>query len=76
MAAASTWYQEQAAGVGDESIAERESAYDAITARPEPCRKCQKGFCSYRLTRFTNDACFVGAVMHNSRKPGYWDSRI
>jgi hypothetical protein len=29
------WYQEQAAGLGDDFIAELESGYDAITELPE-----------------------------------------
>ncbi|GMQ87566.1 MAG: hypothetical protein BMS9Abin08_0770 [Gammaproteobacteria bacterium] len=78
------WYQEQAAGLGDDFIAELEAAYDAITELPETWPKFQKGFRRFLLTRFpysivykdTNENIFVVAVMHNSRKPGYWLGRI
>jgi plasmid stabilization system protein ParE len=78
------WYQKQAAGLGDDFIAELESAYDVITELPETWPKFQKGFRRFLLTRFpysivykyTNESIYVVAVMHNSRKPGYWLSRI
>lgn len=77
------WYQEQASGLGDDFIAELEAAYDAVAELPETWPKFQKGFRRYLLTRFpfsiiykdTNENIFVVAVMHNSRKPGYWLSR-
>lgn len=70
--------------MGDDFITELEAAYDAITELPETWPKFQKGFRRYLLTRFpfsiiykdTNESIFVVAVMHNSRKPGYWLSRI
>ncbi len=79
-----SWYQEQAAGLGDDFIVELESAYEAITELPETWPKFQKGFRRFLLTRFpysivykhTAENIFVIAVMHNSRKPGYWLSRI
>ena len=78
------WYQEQATGLGDDFIAELEAAYDAITELPETWPKFQKGFRRFLLTRFpysivykdTNKSIFVVAIMHNSRKPGCWLSRI
>ena len=78
-----SWYQEQAAGLGDDFIAELEVAYEAITELPETWPKFQKGFRRFLLTRFpysivykhTTERIFVIAVMHNSRKPGYWLSR-
>ena len=78
------WYQEQATGLGEDFIAELEAAYDAIAELPETWPKFQKGFRRYLLTRFpfsiiykdTNESIFVIAVMHNSRKPGYWLNRI
>ncbi len=79
-----SWYQEQAAGLGDDFIVELESAYEAITELPETWPKFQKGFRRFLLTRFpysivykdTNENIFVVAVMHNSRKPGYWLGRV
>jgi len=78
------WYQNQATGLGDDFIAELEAAYDAITELPETWPKFQKGFRRYLLTRFPfsiiykdiNENVFVVAVMHNSRRPGYWLGRI
>jgi hypothetical protein len=78
------WYQEQAAGLGDDFIAELESAYETIEELPETWPKFQKGFRRYLLARFpfsviykvSNDYIYVVAVMHNSRKPGYWVGRI
>jgi len=77
-------YQEQAAGLGDDFIAELEAAYEVITELPETWPKLQKGFRRFLLTRFpysviykhTSERIFIVAVMHNSRKPGYWLSRI
>lgn len=70
--------------MGDDFLAELEAAYDAVAELPETWPKFQKGFRRYLLTRFpfsiiykdTNEKIFVVAVMHNSRKPGYWLSRI
>ena len=70
--------------MGDDFIAELEAAYDAIAELPETWPKFQKGFRRYLLTRFPfsiiykdmDENIFIVAVMHNSRKPGYWLSRI
>jgi hypothetical protein len=78
------WYQEQATGLGDDFIAELESAYETIAELPQTWPKFQKGFRRYLLARFpfsvidkdTSDYVYVVAVMHNSRKPGYWLGRI
>jgi len=78
------WYQEQADGLGDDFIAELESAFDTIVELPETWPKFQKGFRRYLFARFpfsviyknTTDSIYVVAVMHNSRKPGYWIGRI
>ncbi len=78
------WYHEQAAGLGDDFLAELEAAYDAIMELPETWPKFQKGFRRFLLSRFpysiiykdTDKNIFVIAVMHNSRRPGYWFGRI
>lgn len=78
------WYQNQADGLGDDFIAELESAYDTIVELPETWPRFQKGFRRYLLAKFpfsviyrsTTDSIYVVAVMHNSRKPGYWVGRI
>jgi len=77
------WYQEQAEGLGDDFLNELESAYQAVAEFPEAWPLFQKGFRRHLLPRFPfsiiyrkkGDAVFVVAVMHNSRKPGYWSGR-
>ena len=46
------WYQEQATGLGDDFIAELESAYETIAELPQTWPKFQKGFRRYLLARF------------------------
>ena len=77
------WYQNQAAGLGDDFIEELETAYEAIIELPETWPKFHQGFRRFLLSkfpfsviyRFSQDVIFVVAVMHNSRKPGYWSKR-
>ena len=77
------WYQEQADGLGDDYITEIESAYEAIAELPQTWPRFQKGFRRFLLTKFpfsviykeTSSHIFVVAVMHNSRRPGYWIKR-
>ncbi len=77
------WYQNQAAGLGDDFLSELEGSYQAIIELPDTWPKFQKGFRRFLLSKFpfsviyrkSEDVIFVVAVMHNSRKPGYWLSR-
>jgi len=77
------WYQEQAKGLGDDFLNELESAYAAVIEFPKAWPLFQKGFRRHLLPRFPfsiiyrekGGDIFVVAVMHNSRKPGYWLSR-
>ena len=77
------WYQDQAEGLGDDFLNELESAYQAILEYPQTWPPFQKGFRRYLLSKFPfsviykqdKDLIFVVAVMHNSRKPGYWLKR-
>ena len=77
------WYQNQAAGLGDDFIEELEMAYEAIIELPETWPKFQHGFRRFLLSkfpfsviyRFSQDTIFVVAVMHNSRNPDYWSKR-
>lgn len=77
------WYEEQSVGLGSRFIAELEFSYDAIRYSPQTWPSFEEGFHRYILPRFpfsviykeTGDAIFVLAVMHNSRKPGYWQKR-
>ncbi len=77
------WYQEQASGLGDDFLHELEGAYEAIEALPETWPKFQRGFRRFLLSKFPFSVIYsskqtppyVVAVMHNSRKPGYWIDR-
>lgn len=78
-----SWYQKQADGLGDDFLNELEDAYQVISELPGTWPLFQKGFRRYLLARFPfsviyrehNSFIYVLAVMHNSRKPGYWLSR-
>jgi len=78
-----TWYQEQANGLGDDFISELESSYQAILELPDTWPTFQKGFRRYLLSKFpfsvvyrkNGEFVYVVAVMHNSRKPAYWQNR-
>ena len=77
------WYQTQAAGLGEDFLTELETAYQAIIELPNTWPKFQKGFRRFLLSkfpfsviyRFNRETIYVVAVMHNSRKPGYWSER-
>ena len=77
------WYQNQAAGLGEDFLTELETAYQAIIELPNTWPKFQKGFRRFLLSkfpfsviyRFNRETVYVVAVMHNSRKPGYWSER-
>jgi len=67
----------------DDFLTELESAYQAIIELPYTWPKFQFGFRRFLLSKFpfsviykvNKEAVFVVAVMHNSRKPGYWNER-
>ena len=77
------WYEEQAIGLGNDFLVELESAYQTIAELPDTWPKFRKGFRRFLLSKFpfsviyrkSNETIFVVAVMHDSRKPGYWLSR-
>jgi len=77
------WYQEQAEGLGDDFLVELESAYEAIVALPNTWPNFNKNCRRFLLSRFPfsvvyssgNNSVFVVAIMHNSKKPGYWEKR-
>ncbi|MBY0485010.1 MAG: type II toxin-antitoxin system RelE/ParE family toxin [Nitrosomonas sp.] len=70
--------------MGGDFINEIENAYRAIAEPPGVWTQFRKGFRRYILTRFpfsviyrqSNEKIYVIAVMHQSRKPGYWLNRI
>ncbi len=78
-----SWYQEQAKGLGDDYLTELESSYDAIRELPNTWPKFKKDFRRFLLSKFPfsviyrsdGNKIYVVAIMHNSRKPGYWVDR-
>ncbi len=79
-----SWYEQQAAGLGDDFIGELEAAYESIKSLPETWPKFGKRTRRFLLTKFpyaivykpSISICHVVAVMHQSRKPGYWLGRV
>ncbi len=77
------WYQNQAMGLGDDFLVELEAAYQTIIELPDTWPKFQNGFRRFLLRKFpfsviyqcNQNTIYVVAVMHNSRKPGYWSER-
>ncbi len=79
-----SWYESKSKGLGTDFINELESAYVAIQQMPGSWSKINKKIYRYLLKRFpygilysyNNDTIFIIAVMHLSRKPGYWKERV
>ncbi len=77
------WYQNQSDGLGLDYLSELESSFQTIRELPNTWPKFQKGFRRFLLRKFpfsviyqsNENTVFVVAVMHNSRKPGYWNDR-
>lgn len=77
------WYEAQVAGLGGDYLTELESAYAAIEQLPNTWPMFKQNFRRFLLRKFpysviyraANDEIYVVAVMHNHRKPGYWESR-
>ena len=59
------WYEERSTGLGDRFISQLEHSYEAISHFPFSV-----------IYKETHDTIFILAVMHNSRKPGYWQDRV
>jgi hypothetical protein len=78
------WYEEQSIGLGSRFISQLEYAYEAISYSPQIWSPFEHEFQRYILPHFpfsviykeSHDTIFVLAVMHNSRKPGYWKERL
>ena len=77
------WYQNQAEGLGQDYLSELESSMKMIRELPETWPRFQQGFRRFLLSKFpfsviyqiSINTVYVVAVMHNSRKPGYWEER-
>jgi toxin ParE1/3/4 len=78
------WYEERSHGLGGRFISQLEHSYEAISHFPQMWSPFEYGFHRYVLPHFpfsviykeTHDTIFILAVMHNSRKPGYWKDRL
>ena len=77
------WYESQAEGLGEDYLSELESAYQAIAELPNTWPKFHNNFRRFLLSKFpfsviynsNTNSTYVVAVMHNHRKPGYWQER-
>ncbi len=77
------WYESQAVGLGDDFISELETTYQAIIELPSTWPKFYNHFRRFLLSKFPfsiiyridEGVVYIVAVMHNSRKPGYWIER-
>lgn len=77
------WYQNQADGLGQDYLSELESSFQTIRELPKTWPKFEMGLRRFLLSKFpfsviyqsNVNTIFIVAVMHNSRKPGYWSNR-
>lgn len=77
------WYDNQARGLGDDFISELEAAFQTVSELPETWPKFKSDYRRFLLSKFPysviyraqKETIFIVAVMHNSRKPGYWKTR-
>ncbi|MCP4350356.1 MAG: type II toxin-antitoxin system RelE/ParE family toxin [Desulfobacterales bacterium] len=79
-----SWYESRSQGLGDDFFHELDAAFFVIQSMPYTWPVLSGRFRRYLLKRFpygiiyevNEDCIFVVAVMHLSRKPGYWLKRI
>ena len=77
------WYESKSAGLGEDFLNELESAFNLVLELPDTWPIISNSFRRYLLKRFPygviykidKDQIFIVAVMHLSRKPGYWRKR-
>ena len=82
--AAIDWYDEARQGLGAEFVAEVESAIATIEDNPtfyaeldDGIRRCLVNRFPYALLySIEPDRVLILAVMHTSRRPGYWRNRL
>lgn len=78
------WYEVRSSGLGEQFLTELEHAYNLIVITPLYWAKFSGKYRKYLLKRFPfgviyridKSKIYVVAVMHLSRKPGYWKKRI
>ena len=83
LSASYEWYESKAKGLGDDFITELDTAFVSIKEMPDTWPFIKKGFRRFLLNKFPfgiiykekTDCIFIIAVMHLSRKPGYWIER-
>lgn len=81
--AAARYYENCKPGLGQAFLLEAATAIDVIVARPHRWRKIKGKFRRYLLRQFPygiiyavdGEEVFVAAVMHQKRKPEYWQDR-
>lgn len=77
-------YEQRRLGLGREFLAELKAGYQKVSDHPNRWSLLTKNTRRYRLDRFPygivyvpySDHILVVAVMHLSRKPGYWKNRL
>jgi toxin ParE1/3/4 len=77
------WYESRVQGLGEDFLNELESAFQVIKKIPDAWPLITKNFRRYLLDRFPfgiiyqkkENSIYIVAVMHLSRKPGYWLKR-
>lgn len=81
--AAAAWYEESEPGLGSRFFDAMDAAQKRIMGNPEiyrcfqrDFRKCHlKDFPYLLIFRIQRNTINVVAVMHTSRRPGYWEER-
>ena len=84
MIEAANYYDQQRRNLGSEFLAEVEAGLFAIADGPATWPRQFRDVHRYRLHRFPYGVCYrfsqdaitVVAVMHLSRRPGYWKDRF
>ncbi len=78
------WYNVKSSGLGEEFLKELDLAFELVQKQPLTWPIFSDNFRRYLLKRFPfgviykaeNTNIYILAVMHLSRKPGYWKIRI
>ncbi|MDH5666983.1 MAG: type II toxin-antitoxin system RelE/ParE family toxin [Nitrospira sp.] len=84
MIAAAQYYEHKSLGLGAEFLTEVERVTASIAAHPEAAPKVKGKIRRRLLKRFpfgvlyvaSKDEIVVVAIMHLSRRPGYWADRV
>lgn len=82
--AAAEYYEQCRGGLGKEFLAAVENTVSCIKLYPDSGCMLRHPFKRFLVTRFpfgviyreAKDGIFIAAIMHLSRRPGYWMSRV